>query len=202
MYIKPSGNITASPSQLIYKDGETINSLLINYSLVKGADNITEIKLYKNDSLINTVTTPTLNGVITDGSLINSDTTYYITVNDEKNIVQSNKIEIKFINNFYSGLANESDIINETFIKNLLQDKVIKSNLEKQFTPNNQKLVFCYPSSYGELKSINDSEGYDMIDGFTKNNVNLNLNNKQVQYNVYISNNLITDSIFNLKFEF
>lgn len=202
MYIKPSGNITISPSQLIYNNGESINSILINYSLIKGTDNISDIKLYKNDTLINTVTNPPLNGVITDGSVINSDVSYYLTVNDGKNIIQSSKIEIKFVNNFYVGLASESDVINEVFIKTLSQDKVIKSNLEKSFAPNNQKILFCYPSTYGDLKSIIDSENYDMIDGFTKSNVNLTLNSVQVPYNAYVSNNTIIDTPFNLNFEF
>jgi hypothetical protein len=197
MYSKPSGNITLSPSQEIYNVGESVNTILINYSLIKGSDDITEIKLYKNDVLINTVTSPPLTGVITDGSVISEDTYYYITINDGKNIIQISKLEIKFVDNFYMGII-DNVTIDETLIKSLTPNKSIKQNLSFSFNANNQKILFAYPSSYSDLSSITDTENYDMIDGFTKSVITVN----SVSYNVYVSNNLIYDNNVTLKFEF
>jgi hypothetical protein len=197
MYSKPSGNISISPSQEIYNVGESINSTLVNYSLIKGSDNISEIKLYRNGTIINTVTTPPLNGVITDGTVITDNTEYYITVNDSKNIIQSNKIDIKFVYDFYMGVVSDVNV-DESLIKSLTANKTIKQNLSFTFNTNNQKIVFSYPSSYGDLLSIIDTENYDMIDGFTKSIVTVN----SISYNVYVSNNFIYDNNVNLKFEF
>ena len=51
------------------------------------------------------------------------------------------------------------------------------------FTQANQKIVYLYPSTFGDLTSIKDQNGFEGISGFEKQTVTIN----NVQYYLYIS---------------
>lgn len=196
-------SLTLSPSNLIYNNGETVNGVMLNATITKGTNQPTEIKYYKNSTLINTKSTGVgLTETFLDGNIINSNTEYYVTFNDGKTITQSNKVTINFINDFLHGSINGNDTINESLIKSLTPVKVLKDNLTGIYSPNDQKVLFSYPTSYGDLTSIFDSEDYDVINAFTKSTVNLTLNSVQVSYNVYVSNDTILEDNLNLTFTF
>jgi hypothetical protein len=201
-YKQGSCSINTSPSQILYNVGESINSIIINYSIIKGTNDIGSIKLYKNDLLINTLSNNIqLNGSITDGSIINTDTTFKIVFNDGKQDVESNIININFVNDFYYGVVDNVEL-NESLIKNLSSIKSLKENLDLIVTPVNKKIVIAYPSIYGDLSSIIDSENYDIINAFSKSIINLTLNSTQVPYNIYCSNNIIYDTNIELNIQF
>jgi hypothetical protein len=201
-YKPPSINLTISPSQLIYNKGETVNSIMLNTPLIIGSDTVVDYSVYKNNNKIYDKTSNiNQNEQYLDGNIINNDVSYYVTISDGKNTIQSNTVNINFVYPFYSGVINDI-VVNETLIKSLNVTKSLKDNLINTFSPSNQKIVFAYPSSYGNLKSIVDTEIYDIIDGFTLLNITLNINNEQIPYNVYVSNYLIIDTNVTLQFEF
>jgi hypothetical protein len=141
------------------------------------------------------------NNSYVDGNVINSDTIYKVIVYDKYNSISSVEKKYSFVNDFYYGVINDI-LLTETLIKSLTGLKTLKTNLSETFTPSNQKILFAYPQSYGNLTNINDDENYDMINGFSKSNVNITLNGNVVPYNVYTSNYLIKDANVNLTFEF
>lgn len=200
--VKPLVNLSLSPSQEIYNDGESINSVVVNYNITKGNENIDKVEVYKNGSLISTIISNILNGAnsYVDGNVINSDTEYKVIIYDKYNTITSNTKKYSFVNDYYFGVIDDV-AITETLIKGLNNYKGLKENLSETFSPNNKKILFAYPQSYGDLSSIIDTENFDMIDGFTKSIINLTLNSVQVPYNVYISNNLIIDTNVILNFE-
>lgn len=202
-YKQGSSIMSIAPSQLIYNNGETINGIMLNLNINNGTDNITSIKYYKNNVLVNTKSTNILlDENYLDGNIITSNVEYYVELSDGKTSFQSNKVNIEFIDNFYSGLIENNEVVTENLIKSLTGIKEHKSDKIQTYSPNNQKILFAYPSYYGNLSSIVDSENYDMIDGFTKSVINLTLNSVQVPYNVYVTNNFIFDNNIVLNFEF
>lgn len=202
-YIKPSAILSISPSNLIYNTGETINSVILNSVITKGSKDITEIKYYKNGVQIQDKTTGiTLNDSFTDANIISSDVTYYAEVSDGTSTVKTNEITINFVTHFYHGLIADTDTVSETLIKSLTALKVLKSNLSETYSPNFQKILFAFPTSYGSLNSINDSEGIDCIDGFISGGLNLTLNGVTVPYTYYVSDYSIIDTNATFTFEF
>jgi hypothetical protein len=63
---------------------------MLNFNIVKGTNNLVKCEIYKNGGLLTTMTN-IQNGINTyvDGSIITSDTSYYVKVYDDKGNVQS-----------------------------------------------------------------------------------------------------------------
>ncbi len=61
-------------------------------------------------------------------------------------------------------------------------------------------MVFAYPKTYGDLKSIMDPNNFDVTGTFTKSEINITgLDGTTQAYNVYV-NGASTVSNFNMKF--
>lgn len=199
-YKKPSVTLSILPSQTIYNKGETINSIVLNFIITKGTNNIIRAEIYKNDLLVSTLQN-LINGnnSFTDGSIINTDTSYYIKIFDDKTYIQSEKIELKFINNYFYGVLPQNYLLNDTLIKSLNNLKVLKQNLNIEFNCNNQKILFAYPTNYGDLLEIKYNS-INFIESFDKTIVLVD----NVNYNVYITKNLLKDTFgidFNIIFD-
>lgn len=202
-YKKGSLTLNTSPSQLIYNNGETINGVMLNVSVTKGTKEPTQLNFYKNSVLIHSKTgTINTSESFLDGNIVVSDTEYYVELIDGATIVQSEKIIIKFVNNIYTGLINGNDIINETLIKSLTPHKIIKSDINEILSPNEQKILYACPASYGFLNSALDSAGTNFIDSMTYSVVNIVINGVQVPYNVMVSSDTILDYNLNVTFKF
>lgn len=189
-YVKPSVILSTSPSILQYSVGDTINSVMLNFNIVKGTNNLVKAEIYKNGSLLTTITN-LINGVnqYVDGTPITSDSEYYIKVSDDKGNVDSNKIDFNFDYKIYYGkITNET--INQALI-NSLSNSLFNGDINTSFNLNDEKIIIA---SYDSLTSIIDSENYDMIDSFTKTTLNLTINNVSTPYNIYVSTNTILDS--------
>jgi hypothetical protein len=189
-YVKPNVILTTSPSITQYSVGDTINSVMLNYNIIKGTNNLVKAEIYKNGSLLTTISN-LINGVnsYVDGTPMTTDTEYYVKVYDDIGNVDSNKIDFNFDYKIYYGkLTNET--INQTLI-NSLTNTLFNSDVNITFNLNDEKIIIA---TYDTLNSIIDSENYDMIDSFTKTTLNLTINGNTTPYNIYVSTNNILDS--------
>ena len=73
---------------------------------------------------------------------------------------------------------------------NRIQQQRISSVAARAATLSNQYQVFAYDSSYGNLKSILDPNGFETISGWTKSTVTVN----GFSYFVYVTNSQTTDT--------
>jgi hypothetical protein len=194
-YVEPTVSMDIAPTQTVYNKGEAINSVILNFNVVKGSNDLLKAEVYRNNSLIATVNNISNgNNTFVDGTVITSDTSYYIKIFDNKKVVQSNEIDIHFISDYYYGVASINNVINQSFIKSLSFVKDVKQNLTEEFNVNNQKVVFAYPQSYGDLLSIMyDDMNY--LDSFDKSIIMID----NVNYNVYTSINYLSD-LFKIAF--
>ena len=94
---------------------------------------------------------------------------------------------LTFIQPYYYGASNNSTIADFT---GLTENVTTKGNKTFNYTTNNQYMIFAYDSSYGNLKSILDSNGFETISGWTKKTLTVG----GFSYFVYVSNSPTTDT--------
>ena len=94
---------------------------------------------------------------------------------------------LQFIQPYYYGAVNSASISDFT---GLTTSVTAKGQKTFNYTTNNQYMVFAYDSSYGNLKTILDGNGFDVTGGWTKSTKTVD----GFSYNVYISNSPTTDT--------
>ena len=94
---------------------------------------------------------------------------------------------LTFIQPYYYGVSNSATIADFT---GLTENVTAKGQKTFNYTTNNQYMVFAYDSSYGNLKTILDGNGFDVTGGWTKNTLTVG----GFSYFVYVSNSPTTDT--------
>lgn len=151
-----------------------------------GTTNVTLKWAYNNED-INPITSQSLNDVTLDKALrtktesVSSDTATTKTFTLKANAL-SKTVTVYIVNNSYYGVvsANTTTITDTTGLRVSTQ---YGRAATIAFTQANQKIVYLYPSTFGDLTSIKDQNGFEGISGFEKQSITLN----GVSYNLYIS---------------
>lgn len=178
-YKKPSISLSINPSTTFFELG-SVASFTANVSVNKGSNDISEIVLMKDS----TVLAMSKNNISYKLSNISSDTTIKSYVNDKTNIVNSNNINIKFINPIYIGSTSS---IGASDIKAMEKRVVNVGNQIFEYTVTNKRMCIAVPSEW-VLKNIVDNNGFDITPSFTRTIVNLYcLDNTLRAYTVYYS---------------
>jgi len=196
-YEKPIIEFSIQPNKYVYKKSDVLNGLMLNALITNKSEFVKEIKYFKNNQVIQTKTfnSSTTNDSFIDGANITTSTSYKISVNDSKETVVSDTVDLFFVNPFFHGVM--STLPNSTNVTSMIEDVSTRSNKKYVVSPNGEYIVFAYPSSYGDLKSImTDDE--EMIDSFVVNIVSILGEN----YNVYYLPNLIYLDNINIEFIF
>lgn len=94
---------------------------------------------------------------------------------------------LTFIQPYYYGISNTATIADFT---GLTENVTAKGQKTFNYTTNNQYMVFAYDSSYGNLKTILDGNGFDVTGGWTKSTLTVD----GFSYFVYIANAPTTDT--------
>lgn len=116
-------------------------------------------------------------------------------------IIMSNTFNIQSVFPIFIGSLStltplEDDILNMTKLI------VVKSNQRFNYTIDWKHFTIAYSESYGDLKSIKDTNGFEIISGFTKLSMYLTINGISELYLVYISILPTTQTNFNLTYSF
>ena len=181
-----------NPSKTLYKIGEVVNSIDLIATVTKKSNNIENIKYYIDGVLVNTKDETTNTGIGNGGTYtytystpFSTDTTFKVDVYDGKNTT-TKTIKVEFVNPFYCGLASGT-------LQEIVQKK--GAYTYNNITCNNDSIVFKYPKSYGTLTSILDSNNFENISAFSRNEEVIN----SVDYYVYTS---AVTTVSNFKFIF
>ena len=188
-YQKPEARVSINPATTLYEVGATA-TLTVSMALTKKTENITAAKITKDGADLKVASEPE----ITAGSLsqanvqITTDTTFSGSVSDSKGANAANSIAVKFTRRSYFDVVAHDAVIDsaqkiEALGKNQLTGS--KGLTYNNLTANNQKIVYAYPASFGNLTSIKDGNGFDnLASGWTKTIVQRG----GVDYNVYTLN--------------
>ena len=178
-YKKPSISLNINPSTTFFELGSAV-SFTANVSVNKGSNDISEIVLMK-DSVVLATSKDNISHKLSN---ILSDITIKSYVNDKTNIVNSNNINIKFINPIYIGSTSS---IAPSDIKAMEKRVVNVGNQIFEYTITNKRMCIAVPSEW-VLKSIVDNNGFDITPSFTRTIVNLYcLDNALRAYTIYYS---------------
>lgn len=199
-YQKPVVSVSITPSTLVYKEGTSVDITDLSCSVTKKSEDIANVKFYQNGTLLETIT----DGVASGGNFTYSgtidtitdvDTTFKATATDVTtgSTVESSKT-IKFVVPFYYGVLDSNEM-SSSVLDDLTSDISEKENKTYTYTSDSQYLVIVYPSEYGELVSIKDSNNFENISVF-------NTNTMDSKYRYYISKESKTVNNFTLTFKF
>ena len=192
-YKAPSISLSITPSNTLYELGATISSLTLKATITQGSNDITSLVFLKDGSPLPSTSNPTLTQ-----SNIRNNVTYSAYVSDNINRINSNSINIKFINPIYIGSLSE---VNSTNIKAMTKKIVNVGSQSYTYTINNKKMCIAFPSGW-TLKNIIDPNGFDITQSFTSETVNIYcLDGNSKPYTVY-SSEFTSQSSFTVKFNF
>lgn len=107
----------------------------------------------------------------------------------------SSEKTVNFILPFYYGVSNTNVVESLT---GLTPNVTPKGNKSFSFTTNNQHMVVVYDSAYGNLKSILDPNGFEVIGGWTKSTLTVD----GFSYFVYVADSKTTDTNATFTFKF
>ena len=194
-YVAPS-NLVLNASEMngVFESGTTVTLNSVSWSFSKNSGTPSRLVLKiagETDIVIASGEVPT-SGTYNLTKSITSDTYARLVLTYEKGTINSNTVYATFVHPYYYGVgAVGTDP--ETLTK-LVQSKGSKT---LSFSPNKQHIIFAYPKSYGDLKSIKDSNGFENINGFTKTE-----GGSSVPYLIYTSNEASTNTNFKLTFSY
>lgn len=181
-YTKPTITLGFSPSRNIYdKVKETLKEITIKANVKKGLEDIANVKFYVNNNLVHTITEGVADGgafSYTYSFTSPTNQTFSIKVSCEDSIthsvVTSGAGTITFVPVSYYGIFEKGTNTSEDFNATADDIKGLNNTLKntKTFTYSNfnityGRVVYAYPSSFGNLSSITSS-GFEMFDSFTK----------------------------------
>lgn len=194
-YIPPSGKLTLSPDITLYETGTTANEITVTGTSIKGSDNITSASITVNGTEEATNGT----GDVLEYKLSPSGKTSLIfAVSDGVNTITKEK-EILFTNKSYYGFIASDTVLDVNGVKGLQFSRLsLEKELEfSDFSMVNSKVVYAYPKTVGELKGIKDQHGFNLLDSFTRMEMDVIEGDP---YYVYIQNDAATINHFTIKF--
>lgn len=212
-YVAPVVSASAAPSNggtFEIGVGTTVTSVTAN--VTKKARSITKVEVFGSDSAtaLATKTDAVANGgsfTLTFSKELKAaaanGTRFTVKVTDsDKKVTSANTGTFSLVYPFYQGVIAAGATADAATVKALTKKIETKGNKKWAYTATNQKMVFAYPASYGNLTKIFDANNFDVTGTFTKSTVNIACaDGTSVPYNVYV-NSASTVSGFNMDFRF
>lgn len=175
-----SANIT------ITKMSDSIKSVVLSCNGIDiDGNNIGSIE-YEGSDTLEGVKTVTLSFEEVKQLNTYTDTTFTLTVTDDKSSTTSTTAKYTFVDPYYYGVIGNGEAIDEELFENMREDTVTKGTRNYTYTTtSSQCAVIAYPSSYGELKSIKDQNNFTQT--WTKHTLVKNNGQEDITYFVYVS---------------
>ena len=212
-YVQPtvSASLGYSPTGGVYEFGQTVEVNKMTANVIKKSENITSVKFYVNNVVVDTVT----ENVAAGGSFVHefdpaqqvvktaANSYFKVVATDASGkSVTANTVALNFYYPYYYGVVADGVEITADVVKGLTKQVVAKANKTYSFTSNNQRMVIAYPKAYGVLKSILDPNGFEQIGTFTRTEVSVvGLDGTAQAYYVY-ANGANTNTNFNMTFKY
>lgn len=189
----PVVTCSLNPNKTIYKKGNTCSSLVITGNVTKKSADVTKVELFVDGVVVLTETVGVTNGGTFTHTLTNitANTKIQWKATDSTNVVgQSTAIDVKFVNPVVKGYASAT-----------LNDDLIDKSTSYTWsgiTCTADRCIIKFPSTFGTVKKVLDSNNFDVTGAFVHSTESLNGDT----YNVYTSANAATLSNFKYVFSF
>lgn len=189
-YVSPKlGTVTLKPNNGgTFEKGTTIALTGATVTLTKGSAELTSLAIFDGQNKLSELTSQIETSNDLEFSLNISDNKQLKVdlVDDAEKVVSINSTSFNFVYPYYYGALSSAADINETNIKALTKSIISKGNRNFSYTLANQIAVVAYPKSYGHLRQIKDSNGYDLTESFNMQEINITgADSTEVVYYVY-----------------
>ena len=207
-YVAPTYSVVGTPNGGFYEKGNNQVITNVKVTVTKKSEKITKIEVFDGSTSLGY-----LEGVdIENGGTFNFNVNVEVnsinkqltvTITDASNNSYTTKTgTFNFIYPYYVGVCEVNDEITETLIKGLIKRIEAKGSKSISYTTNNQKMVFAYPSSYGNIVKILDPNSFDVTNTFNKTAISIiGLDGTAQNYYVY-TNSASTVTNFAMKFNY
>ena len=207
-YVAPTYSAVGTPNGGFYEKGNNQVITNVKVTVTKKSEKITKIEVFDGSTSLGY-----LEGVdIENGGTFNFNVNVEVnstnkqltaTITDASNNSYTTKTGLfNFIYPYYVGVCEVNDEITETLIKGLTKRIEAKGSKSISYTTNNQKMVFAYPSSYGNIVKILDPNSFDVTNTFNKTAISIiGLDGTAQNYYVY-TNSASTVTNFAMKFNY
>ena len=207
-YTEPTITATGTPNGGTFEIGDNKTITNVRVVVTKKSKKITKVEVFDGATSL---------GLLDDATIENGGTFDFpvsvevasvnkrliASVTDEQGSeVTAETGAFTFVCPYYIGVCNGDATIDEALVTGLTKKVETKATKTISYTTTNQKMVFAYPSSYGAISKIYDSNNFDVTNTFTSQVITITgLDGVAVEYNVY-TNGTSTVTNFNMKFSY
>lgn len=202
-YVAPSITASAVPKNggtFEIGASETVTAVTVNITL--GSAAITKIEVLDGAEVIGSLTSGIKGGAntvtLTKPLTVTANKQLSVKVTDAENKPVTAKTgTFTFVIPYYYGAIAADATATESVIKAATKSVTVKGNKSFSYTCNNQRMLFAYPKSYGNLSKIEDPNSFNVTDTFAKSEVTVD----GVAYYAYV-NDPSTVSKFKMTFSY
>jgi hypothetical protein len=199
-YIAISGLSLTTNISGAKEKGVTLTITKVKPNYTRGSVAVNSYKLYSNSNYTNEIASNNTGGEISGLNITSG--VVYARISDETTTLSAS-FAINYVDPIFWGIADKNETPTSSQIVGLTKVIEAKGNKTYNFTTvGKQHPIFAYPASYGNLKSILDSNGYEYIDDFQKYTINVAVASGTVSYNVYIQKKEVILNAFSFTFKF
>ena len=192
-YVNPKATVSYSVASTVLEVGSSSNVTITVSGIVKGTGEVSKIQLYNGSTLLQEKTYSTAtSSYVFDAVTISSNTTFNVRVVDAENKYTPYSRTYTFVSATYYGTSDTAP----TGATGLTKVLRTKATFENKFTCDNKHVVYMYPASFGNLKSVLDGNGFENLTDFTKTTITIG----SVSYNAYYTTGKKTLNSFTYKF--
>lgn len=207
-YVAPTYSVVGTPNGGIYEKGNNQVITNVKVTVTKKSEKITKIEVFDGSTSLGYLEGADIENGGTFNFNVNVEVNstnkqLTVTITDASNNNYTTKTgSFNFIYPYYVGVCEVNDEITETLIKGLTKRIEAKGSKSISYTTNNQKMVFAYPSSYGNIIKILDPNSFDVTNTFNKTAISIiGLDGTAQNYYVY-TNSASTVTNFAMKFNY
>ena len=195
--------LTTTLDSLVYKQGLTIyGGTTLSAVVTKGSYDIEKVEFFIDNVLVSTENTDVANGgnyTYAYGTDITTNKVFKVVVTDVEGNVVQDSVSLNFYNPYYFGKTNK-EIVDVTEVDILAMTQVVnkKDNQKHKYTMSDERAVFVYDKSYGDLTSALDPNNFENLSSFSKVEMTID----GVLCNVYIQSEKCYCADFEYTFKF
>lgn len=179
-YVAPTVSAAMTPSNGgVVEVGTTQNVTGVTVNITMGSAAITKIEVLDGEEVIGSLTEGIKAGAnpitLTKALSVTANKQLSVKVTDAENKVVTAKTgAYTFVSPYYYGAIAADANPTEELIKAATKIVQAKGNKSFNFTCANQKMMFAYPKSYGNISKILDANNFDVTGTFNRVEVTVN----------------------------
>ena len=187
-YVVPEiTSFTTTPSKLVYEVGETVPEVVFNWTYNKDitTQTLTDCTLTDETDRTSTYSTP-----------ITTNKIFTLECSDGENTA-TKSIEFKFVYPTYVGVVDNGNVDETNILANCTKLTQDRTNITQKFTASFKTIVIATPKVFGQISSVINQNGYEVLNSFTKQELTIN----GIDYYVYsLEDVYVTDFEYAFKF--